>query len=191
MKKIIAFYKKHSNLIFLGIIALILFVPSIRMPVQVALNRLFSFSPKEIESKEQTILEDWNWQLVNQAGQKVWFIDSKGSPVFVNFWATWCPPCVAELPELQALYDDYHKVVDFFFVTNESPERVEAFLTKKGYSIPIFYPITAPPSLLESNALPTSFLFSPKGQLNRKKTGAANWNSEAVRNTIDNWLEKK
>jgi len=187
MEKFKLFYKKYSNLLFLGVIALILFVPAIRMPVQVTLNRLFSFSPSELAEEEQEVLTDWDWDLMNQLGQRHSFSESKDRIVFVNFWATWCPPCVAELPDLQKLYDDYKDDVDFYFVTNEKAERVSQFLTKKGYSIPVYYPLSTPPKLLESSALPTSFLFSPSGVMNRKKTGAANWNSSDVRETLDAW----
>lgn len=187
MEKIKLFYKKYNNLLFLGVIALILFVPSIRMPVQVVLNRLFSFSPSELAEEEQEVLTDWDWELMNHQGERRSFSASKGKVVFVNFWATWCPPCVAELPDLQELYNDYKDEVDFYFVTNESTERVSQFLNKNGYAIPVYYPLSSPPKLLESSALPTSFLFSPKGIMNRKKTGAADWNSADVRETIDNW----
>ena len=73
------------------------------------------------------------------------FNDTKGEVVLLNFWATWCPPCIAELPSMQKLYNDYKDKVRFVFVTNEDKATIEAFLAEKGYDLPIYTSVTAIP----------------------------------------------
>lgn len=63
----------------------------------------------------------------------------QGKVVFVNFWGTYCPPCVAELPEMQQLYDELSDE-DFVIIglnAEEKPEKVKAFIAKKHITFPI------------------------------------------------------
>lgn len=185
MKKVIAFYKKHNNFIFFTLLAIILFVPQIRMPVQVFLNRVFSFSPSEISQEKREIIKDWDWTLYDENQRIIKFSNFKGKVILINFWATWCPPCIAEFPDLQSLYDSYNSKVVFLFVAQDQPKKVENFMKKKGYSMPIYYSKSAPPELLNASALPSTYLISPSGEIVMQKTGSANWNSKKVHVTID------
>ncbi|SFR13304.1 TlpA family protein disulfide reductase [Desulfoscipio geothermicus] len=66
----------------------------------------------------------------------------KGKPVFINFWNTWCPPCRAEMPELDKLYREYGNDAEFIFINITSQEEsladVTTFLSDNGYSIPVY-----------------------------------------------------
>ena len=64
-------------------------------------------------------------------------------PALINFWATWCPPCRAEMPGLQNLYEEYGNKIDFVMVDlGESKEAVEDFLVENEiYTFPIAYDI--------------------------------------------------
>ena len=53
--------------------------------------------------------------------------DLHGTVIFLNFWATWCPPCVAELPEIQKAYEKHGNEVAFMLVANQEPAVVEDF----------------------------------------------------------------
>jgi len=59
------------------------------------------------------------------------FKQSKGKVVFVNFWASWVLPCEAELQSIQKFYDAYKGDVDFYIITNEEREPVEAFMQQQ------------------------------------------------------------
>src|SRR5690554_5108361 len=120
--------KKHwSNILFVVFLALLI-IPQTRMPIQVFVQRLISFSPSETSEEKRVTLQDYHWQLQALDSGEINFSQSQGKVVIVNFWATWCPPCVAEMPSFQKLYDDFGNEVDFYFVTSEEPERVNRFL---------------------------------------------------------------
>lgn len=179
--------KNWSNILFILIILLLL-VPQTRKPIQVTLNRLIAFSPSEISEEKREKLEDYNWRLQGIDGEKHSFRESQGKVVLVNFWATWCPPCIAEMPSFQKLYDDYSGKVKFYFVSSEKGEKLQQFLEKKGYQLPVYQPLSAVPEKMRSNTLPTTFVISKTGELVVNKKGAANWNDENFRNLLDELL---
>lgn len=184
----IPFLKKNwSNILFFAFLALLI-IPQTRMPIQVFVQRLISFSPSEKKEENRETLEDYNWNLIQLNAENVNFSRSKGEVTLVNFWATWCPPCVAEMPSFQKLYDDYGDRVDFYFVTSEKPEKVNGFMNKNGYSLPIFLQSFKAPDALESNALPTTYLISKSGAIVIDETGAADWNSKKMRTLLDELL---
>ncbi len=98
--------------------------------LKVQVSRFLSFSPKTIEVSEQKNLSTYQWQLLDSNGNTVSLAEYKGKIIFVNFWATWCPPCIAEMPSMNKLYADYQMKVVFLFVTTDSFEKANAFLVK-------------------------------------------------------------
>lgn len=160
------------------------------MPIQVFVQRLVSFSPSEKSEEEREILQDYNWNLQQLNSDEVNFSQSKGKIVIVNFWATWCPPCVAEMPSFQKLYNDYGTKVDFYFITSEKAEKVEKFMVKNGYNLPIYFETSATPKLMESNILPTTYLISKSGKIIIDEEGTADWYSTKMRDLIEKLLSE-
>jgi len=182
------FLKKHwSNLLMLLFLAL-LFIPQTAMPIKVFVNSVFAFSPSQLDVDEQTHLADLSWNLVDLEGNRVDLADSEGRVILINQWATWCPPCVAEMPSLQALFADYGGEVDFYFVSQEPAETLVNFLIKKELNIPVFMPAEAPPAGIEGRALPTTYLIDKEGKIVIREEGAARWDSEKVRALVDTLL---
>lgn len=185
------FLKKNwSNILLLVFIAL-LFIPQTRKPIQVGLNRLIAFSPSTISEEDRTQLADYNWELRELGERPVNFRQSMGKVTLINFWATWCPPCIAEMPSFQNLYNTYGDRVDFYFVSTEEEEKLKVFLEKKDYWLPVYQPLSMPPEKLQSASLPTTYLLSKSGKIVVDKTGAANWNDSGFRNTLDQLLQEE
>jgi thiol-disulfide isomerase/thioredoxin len=132
--------------------------------------------------------ETYDWQLADLQGNPVVLSEFRGQVIFINYWATWCAPCLAEMGQLEKLHQVYGNKVQFLFVSNESKNDIQQLMDKKNLNLPVFVPHTQYPVLLESNVLPTSFLINKKGQLVMKKTGVAQWNSKKVKNILDNLL---
>ena len=180
--------KKHGSTILLLVLVALLFIPQTGMPIKVFFNRLISFSPSEINVEKREIIKDYQWRLVDLEGSNINFKQSEGKVTLVNFWATWCPPCVAEMPSLQNLYDEYGDAVDFYFVSLESFETLEKFIQKKGYRLPIYIPQEPLPNGLETNSFPTTYLISKRGEIVIDKVGAADWDSEKTKAIIEKLL---
>ena len=175
--------KLISNIAFVIVIGLLLYPPTKSYFI-----RLISFSPSAVSVNDQKELTNYNWQLKGLNTNNIDFNELQNKVVFINFWATWCPPCVAEMPSMQAVYNDYKDKVTFLFVTNENWEKVAKFYTKNGYDLPTYNQLTRRPVLFESNSIPTTFILSKKGKIVVKKKGAANWNSKKTRKLLDDLI---
>jgi peroxiredoxin len=88
--------------------------------------------PKKGEPAIDFTLEDLD-------GNEVTLSDYEGRPIVLNFWATWCPPCVAEMPTLDAAYNggEYDDLVILAVSVEESPATVERFMDREGLSLPV------------------------------------------------------
>jgi thiol-disulfide isomerase/thioredoxin len=107
-----------------------------------------------------------NWSLTDAAGKSVSLSDYRGKWVLVNFWATWCPPCIAEIPELEHMYRDGKIAVIGIAVSYKSGNEVLAFAKENGVTYPLVLGNEDVASLFGGfDGLPTSFLYSPQGTL--------------------------
>ena len=176
--------KSIFNIAFVVIIGLLLYPPT-----KVYFIRLISFSPSVITEDEQVNLTDYNWNLKGLNTSNIDFNDTKNKVVFVNFWATWCPPCIAEMPSVQKLYNDYKDKVTFVFVSNEKWTVINDFYLKNNYNLPTYNSLSRIPEQLKSNSIPATFIIDKKGNIVTDKKGAANWNSAKVRALLDNLIK--
>ncbi len=184
------FIKKNwSNILFFAFLALLI-IPQTRMPIQVFVQRLISFSPSETVENNRASIADYNWNLEQLNSEEINFSQSKGKVIVVNFWATWCPPCVAEMPSFQKLYNDYGDKVDFYFVTSEKVEKIEKFIEKNNYTFPIYIQTSNAPKTLKSNVLPTTYLISKSGEIVIEEEGVADWNSKKMRLLVEKLLSE-
>jgi len=184
-------WQKAGDIVFWMLIILFL-IPGPRKAILTGMNRavLHVKTPSLIKEEKQELLSDldYNWVLAWGRNQPYYFSNLRDRVIIVNYWATWCPPCVAEMPELQSLYRKYGDRVEFVLVTGEKPETVEAFMEKHQYEMPVYYLATQPPEKLSFSAYPTTFIISKDGHIVSKKTGAVNWDSRATRRILDQLL---
>ncbi len=179
--------KKISNLIFV-IILILFFIPNTRGMMQIFLTRIFSFSPGLVQVDERVQVVSYDWKLHGVNTESINFDVAMNKVVLINYWATWCAPCIAEMPSLQKLYNDYKDKVMFFFVTTDDDPELNKFMNDKNYNYPIYRSLSAHPRPFVHNPIPQTYLIDKNGNIIIDKTNAANWNSSKVRETIDKLL---
>lgn len=180
--------RKHltlSNIIF-TIFLILMIIPQTRVAIQSRLLRLFLTSPDRVEAPvtvnaDRIMLSDLDgkMEIVEMAGNK---------PKVINLWATWCGPCVAELPSLQKLYESYGDRVEFVLIANEESDKLKQFLTANGYTIPVYRQLEALPEALESSSIPATFVVDKSGRVQVSERRAKNWNSESVHQILDDLI---
>ncbi|MEN8157558.1 MAG: TlpA disulfide reductase family protein [Bacteroidota bacterium] len=176
-------WQKAGDVAF-WILLLLLIIPGPRKTIATTVNRVMLNikAPGMMSEEKQVQLSegDYQWTLVTEEGTPLPLQSAKGKPIFLNFWATWCPPCVAELPEIQRAYEKHGQSVEFLLVTSQEPAEVNAFMEKHGYDLPVVYAQSAAPRAFTHRAIPTTYIISPEGRIVVKKSGAVNWDSKGT-----------
>ncbi len=184
-------WQKTTDVLF-WLLLVFLIIPGPRKVIATQVNRVFLHlkGPGKLGEEKQIKVtdRDYLWQLGTDIGEPYSFSDLRGEVVFLNFWATWCPPCVAELPEIEKAFQKHKDRVAFLLVTNEEPEVVRAFMQKHGYDLPVFFSRSPVPDVFDVSALPTTFIISGEGTIVARKTGASNWDSPATDRLLEELL---
>lgn len=105
----------------------------------------------------------------------------RGKVVFINFWASWCPPCQAEFPSIETLYNQFKNNPDIFFLTineDNDPALGKAYLEKEKLSIPMYKSSRNVPAEMFSGSLPTTVVLDKNGKVRLHHTGFANYASD-------------
>ena len=102
----------------------------------------------------------------------------KGKTIFINFWATWCKPCIQELPFIQKAMDKVkNEEVVFLFASNEAVDEIESF--KKNHSYDFHYVRLENLEELNIMTLPTTYIFNPDGELVFSEMGYRKWDTKS------------
>lgn len=107
-------------------------------------------------------------------GTKSSLSELRGKPVFLNFWATWCPPCVGEMPHFNSVYPRYKDKINFLAISlDDSMQEANAFMQQKGYTFPAGYGnVNDIAGKYEIQGIPTSLLLDANGNVIASKVGA-------------------
>ena len=127
---------------------------------------------------------DYAWKLSTLDGEAVVLERYRGKTVLLNLWATWCGPCVAEMPSLAALHDSIDRDdIAIVLVSMEDAGTVRSFFDRKGFSLPAYVAADLP-AVFESRGIPATFIFDSEGTIVFSHIGAANWDSDDCRDFL-------
>lgn len=157
-----------------------------------------SISEAESESSENTVPPAIDFRLQDQYGNTHTLEDYKGKTIFLNFWATWCPPCRAEMPDIQKLYEEYDTEGDEALIIlgvagpgmgNEgTKEEIAAFLEENGYTYPVVMDSVGQ-SFTDYGiyAYPTTFMIDKEGNVFGYASGQLSYDmmKDIIRQTME------
>jgi thiol-disulfide isomerase/thioredoxin len=146
---------------------------------------LMDFEPETETKAEAEEPFDYNFSIKDLQGNEVDFNQFKGKVVFINLWATWCGPCRAEMPSIQALYDSVKKDnIEFVMLSLDAPQsqhKISKYIDDKSFTFPIYVPGNGLPEQLSVPSIPTTFVISKDGKIKTKKVGTARYNTRKFR----------
>ena len=140
-------------------------------------------NPDHDTTSEAAQAASYDLSLVTLDGKKLLPETLKNKVVFMNIWATWCPPCVAEMPGIHQLYQSLNKeeVIFVMLSVDDDREKLRRFVERKGYTFQVYLPAAPLPEVYQSSSIPTTFVISPEGKIVFKKEGMANYDTEEFR----------
>ena len=179
--------------IFWLLLILIIFVPDFKAGVLSLIYKTGLLQPEMTINDTGNAKQNLgNVSFKNSDGQQVQLSDWKGKVVFLNFWATWCPPCIAEMPSIGALHEKYRDHPDIVFAMVDMDadfKKSLAFMEKRQLELPVYVPATAIPPALFEGSLPTTVILGKDGQIVFRHVGGADYSKAKVFEFIDSLLK--
>lgn len=135
----------------------------------------------DIKKENTSIKEiDLNVALIDEQGMSMNLNDFEGKVLFINFWATWCPPCRAEMPGIQNLFEKVGtRNIEFVMISSDRDfQSAIDYKKKNGFTFPI-YQLQGPlPVELESQVLPSTYVIDSGRHIVMTETGMAKYDSD-------------
>jgi thiol-disulfide isomerase/thioredoxin len=172
-------WKNYYNSIAISNVQAIMEPPELKVP-----------NPKDMD----VTLVDFDVNLLqfeDLNGSQFSLRDFKGKTLFINYWATWCNPCLAEMPSMVELYNQYKDNQDivFLYLSKENRSTIIDYLPKDETlsQLPL-YKIISDDELFSTRGIPTTFIVDSSGEVVVKDVGSAIWNDQSVIDYLNNIL---
>lgn len=120
-----------------------------------------------------------SFQVTSVDGKTINLADLKGKKVFVNLWATWCPPCRAEIPSIERLSKKTPNVTYVMLSLDQSFALAKAYAKANKINLPVYYPAGNLPDMFNTEGIPATFIFNENGELIKANMGAEDYNTPA------------
>jgi|SRR5690625_224355 len=190
---------KRSNLrqsltqwVIIGLVVGLLYITGLHTPLIAGLQRIVLYTGlldarvTDISEIDGPFLDEGDYQFFMQRsdGSTDELSAYKGKVTFVNVWASWCPPCLAEMPTIEKLYNELSDSEDIAFIMLSADQDRNAaveFMEGKNYTMPYHFPGSPIPAQLQTGVLPTTFVISADGQIVYRREGIADYSSPAFR----------
>ncbi len=186
---ILKFLKSNiSNLVFLAFAALLFFSPDAKTIVikGLLLTGLYHADAPDSSVKDHSSAPEVIFR--SQDGEVINIQKDTGTVYFINFWATWCPPCRAEMPSINALSSKIMNKKNVKFIMVDVDNKLNSsvrYMQKRGMNLEVYAAISSIPDVLFNGTLPTTVIIDSKGKIVFRHTGVANYDSVEMINFIN------
>lgn len=120
------------------------------------------------------------FRMMNGRNQIVDLAQFKGKKVFVNLWATWCPPCRAEIPSIESLGAklDRNKVEFVMLSLDDNFDKAKNYAANNSMKLPLYYPASDLPPLFTTEGIPVTIIFNEQGEIIYNQVGSADYDTK-------------
>ena len=172
---------------FLGL--LILIISGLFIAGLVYRSRMMSPTSGIIKEGKRKVLsqETLDWTFYDLEENKHNLNGFKGKVIFLNFWATWCGPCVKEMDSIQKLYNRFKddEEVEFILLSIEDKPTIDEFFKDKDYDFPVYRYEKKVPEQIKEKYIPNTYIINSEGKIVLHHRGMADWDSGKVRKLIE------
>ena len=130
-----------------------------------------------------------DFKFLSEQGHELLLSDFAGTPIVLNFWASWCPPCRMEKPHFQQAFDYYGNEVKFIILNVDEPiDVVRAYMDEEGFSFPVYFDeLREGAAAFSVTGVPETFFIDADGIVNSRFLGAINF--DTIEHAIQEMLE--
>jgi len=185
--------KNWSTVIMIAVLILLWVNPDAKAWVMRQMISTGLFNSKIEEKTEKSSLVPPNFSVRNENGEITETSQLRGKVVFINFWASWCPPCRAEFPSVQKFYDAYKTNQNLVFLTvNLDDELIlgKNYLQKEKFTIPFLVPNSSIPKELYSGSIPATTILDKTGKIRMHHSGTADYSKDSFYQEIEQLLKE-
>lgn len=180
-----------SNLIFIFFIAIIFFSTDARTILirGLMLTGLFNADASAIIEKpnsNRSVTKDMTFR--SEDGQLINLSENTGKVYFINFWATWCPPCRAEMPSINRLSSKIKNKDKIQFIMVDVDNKMQAsvkYMKKHSYNLKVYTSESPIPEQIFNGTLPTTAIIGPDGTIVFHHTGMADYDNKEMINFLN------
>jgi thiol-disulfide isomerase/thioredoxin len=179
------------NVVFVGALLLLLFSPGVKVWMLKQLLSVGLFKPDIKAGNTSSKAPATAFAYQDQKGNVVSSTELRGKVVFINFWATWCPPCRAEMPALNELYEQFkgdNRIVFTFMNEDENVDKANTFLSSNHYSFPVVTRAGNVSEEMFAGTLPTTIVLDKQGRIVMKHEGVASYNNSTFKEQLKSLL---
>ncbi len=142
--------------------------------------------------EETSNLSALNFRVSDSEGNFIELADLDNKVIFINFWATWCPPCKAEMPTINELYNNHKNNPDAVFLmvdVDNKPEKSLQYISDMQFDLPVHFPASSIPQELFKGSLPTTIVIDKAGRIIFNHEGMADFSNAQFGDFFEKLLE--
>lgn len=174
-----------AGLLILGLLHITGMAVHVQAGFQRVLLETGLFNP-DLVPVEERVLADLDFGVSDGRGQPWQVHETQGDVLFMNFWATWCAPCLAEMPAIARLEEDYGDRIEFIMVSfDQDFEVAREYLTRQSDRLEPLRPTSSIPASLTTGLIPTTVVVDRQGRIAVHEAGMADYDSRRFRDVLD------